>query len=110
MKLLPPPSGWLLGYSIFFPLIGIGIGYEVHKHYSLPLLISAISSVVLGVLLWLRTPFALLFNAVFSLSLIAWGTLTLLQTGTYSFLIGGLCLLVGCWTFREDIEIQRRSM
>ncbi|KAA1257288.1 hypothetical protein LF1_54370 [Rubripirellula obstinata] len=106
MKLLPPPTGWLLGYPIFFTVIAFLLAREVSRDFSTPILIEAIGFLILAALLWLRTPLALVFNAIFAVVLISLGGFVLYRTGTYGHLVGGFLLLVGCWTFRDDIESQ----
>ena len=101
------PKGWLLAYSIAWMLIAAGIGFEVYKDFSTPVLISSVGFAVIAALLFARSRFAIPANVVFSLYLICLGIYVWYKIGKPGYLVGAIGCFGSTWIFRAELLKQQ---
>ncbi|GAA5511221.1 hypothetical protein Rcae01_06737 [Novipirellula caenicola] len=100
------PRGWLLIYSLLGFAVSAGIAYHAIRDQNMVNLLLSAGFLLLAILLWYQTRWALLANSLLGLFVILLGVYVYWDVGRLGMLIGGGCILASYWPFREELEKQ----
>lgn len=98
------PSGWLLAYSSLGFAVSAGIAFHAIRDQSAVNLFLAAGFLLLAILLWCQTRWALLANSLLGLFVLSLGAYSYWDVGRPGMLVGGVCILASYWPFREELE------
>lgn len=108
------PRGWLLAYCLVGFAVSAGLAYQAIRDQSVIAAIESVGFLTVAVLLWCRSRWALLANALLGLFVIGVGIFVYWRIGRPGLLFGGVCILASYWTFREELAddpiAKRREM
>lgn len=98
------PRGWLLSYCLLGFAVSAGLAYYAIRDKTLVNALLSAGFLLLAILLWCQSRWALTANALLGLFVIALGLYIYWDAGRPGMLIGGVCLLASYWTYREELE------
>ena len=98
------PRGWLLAYSLLGFAVSASLAYHAIADQNMVNLLLSAGFLLLAILLWCQTRWALLANALLGLFVISLGAYVYWNVGRPGMLFGGVCVLASYWPFREELE------
>lgn len=100
------PRGWLLAYCLLGFAASLGLAYHAIRDQHLVNALLAAGFLVVVILLWSRSRWALSANFALGVFVIGLGVNSYWHFGRPGMLFGGLCILASYWAYREELEEQ----
>ena len=98
------PRGWLLAYSLLGFSVAAGLAYHAIREQNLLNALFSAGFLLLAILLWCQSRWALMANFLLGLFVIALGVSIYWNVGHTGMLIGGVCIFASYWPFSEEID------
>lgn len=98
------PRGWLLAYCLLGFAVAVGLAYHAIREQNLVNALFSAGYLLLAILLWCQSRWALIANALLGLFVIALGVYIYWTAGRPGMIIGGVCILASYWPFREELD------
>lgn len=98
------PRGWLFAYCLVGFAIAAALAYHAISEQDLVNALFSAGFLLLAILLWCQSRWALIANSLLGLSVIALGVYIYWNGGRPGMLIGGVCILASYWPFREELD------
>lgn len=104
-----PPGGFLLVFSLFWGVLAIRLAVKASITGSITLGIEAVGFLVVGLLLWVRSPWALIANAALGLCLLGVGLYQFISLEKWWNIVNGIGILGSHFAFRDEIAKHARA-